>query len=165
MHKDRQTTQNPCTRNDRFNPSHTPPLFSYLPYLQSEVSHVTLRSHNMICDILATKKRWVHTQKPTAAGKTRDNFTRDQPFIRRAGNLRSLSRVNHPCVSITWPGRVANAFPFKKKKKKRKRIFFPPPKIAYVRRCRASFNLHNSPPNLTARPCVLVQAEKGTRCR
>lgn len=59
------------------------------------------------------RERGVHTQKPNTKYRTRD-----RPFIRRAGNLRSLSRVNHFYVSIIlWPN---VSFYLKKKKK-----FFP----------------------------------------
>lgn len=87
------------------------------------------------------KERGVHTQKPNAKYRTRD-----RPFIRRAGNLRSLSQVNHFYVSIIlWAGRDVSLYFKKKKREERKELFFHQHPSFWSR-----FNLHN---NLKSSAC------------
>lgn len=100
----------------------SPSLSSYTPILSSPskrgIACSTLLEFPLYIFWWPRKERGVHTQKPNTKYRTRD-----RPFIRRAGNLRSLSQVNHFYVSIIlWAGWNVSLY-LKKKKKERKELF------------------------------------------
>lgn len=110
-------TFNLCIQNGHFNrtsyPAHLsfPPPHLYPDILSSPSKRGIACSTLRISVIFwwPRREKGVHTQKPNTKYRTRD-----RPFIRRAGNLRSLSRVNHFYVSIIlWPN---VSFYLKKKK-------------------------------------------------
>lgn len=110
----------------------SPPLHLY-PDILSSPSRRGIACSTLRISVIfwwPRKERGVHTQKPNTKYRTRD-----RPFIRRAGNLRSLSRVNHFYVSIISGPNVS--FYLKKKKKK----LFPSTSASLLW---SRFNLHNN---------------------
>lgn len=111
----------------------SPPLHLY-PDILSSPSRRGIACSTLRISVIfwwPRKERGVHTQKPNTKYRTRD-----RPFIRRAGNLRSLSRVNHFYVSIISGPNVS----FYLKKKKKKKLFSSTSASLLWSR----FNLHNN---------------------